>query len=200
MIRLRTLLLAGILPLIFAVGPVDARGLEYKVDPVHSSVTFKVKNKGISYVFGRFNKISGIFKANKLRNPSTIKIDAEVVTKSIDTGNNKRNNIIKGKQYLDSKKNSTISFKTKSATDIDEDNKFELTGTLNFFGTDKVIKVQCELVGMVKIDALTRRAGILATFTIKRSEFGMDYNLEEIDDEVTITVSLEGELKINPAG
>ena len=53
---------------------------------------------------------------------------------------------------------------------------------------------------MVKTDPMTRRMGVLATFTIKRSDFGMDYNLEEIDDEVTITVNLEGELRIVPAG
>lgn len=200
MIRIRSYLLLVMIPFVFAVGKADARGLEYKVDPDHSSVIFKVKNKGISYVFGRFNKISGTIKADKLRKPSTFEIDAEVVTKSIDTGNIKRNNILKGKQYLNAKNNATISFKTKSSTDIDDDNKFEITGDLNFFGTSREITVKCEFIGMVKIDSRTRRAGILATFTIKRSDFGMDYNLEEIDDEVTITVNLEGELKIQPAG
>lgn len=200
MIRIRSCLLVAMIPFVFAVGKADAGGREYKIDSDNSSVIFKVKNRNTSYVFGRFNKISGTLSANKFRKPTQFKIDVEVEVKSLDTGNNKRDNHVRGSQFLNSRKNPTISFKTISATDVDDDNKFEVTGKLNFFGTSKEITVKCELVGVVEVDRLTRRAGILATFTIKRSDFGMDYMIPEIDDEVTITVSLEGLLKVTPAG
>jgi len=193
-------ILTAILISFVAVENVQAKGLEYKIDPTHSTVIFKVKNKNTSYVFGRFNKISGVISTNSLKKPTRFEINAEVETKSLDTGNNKRDNHVKGKQFLSARKNPTISFTTKKTNNFDEDNKFELTGVLNFFGTSKEITVQCEFVGMNEIDSFTRRVGIFSTFTIKRSEFGMDYMIPEIDDEVTIIVNLEAELKIIPAG
>jgi len=197
--RLQAFLVTGVV-LSVAVGSARARGLEYKIDPVHSSVIFKVKNKGISYIFGRFNKISGVISANKLRKPTEFRIQAEVKTKSLDTGDNKRDNHLRGPQFLNARKLPAISFTTKKTSGIDEENKFELTGDLNFFGTSKEITVQCEMIGLVEIDSLTRRVGIITTFTIKRSDFGMDYMIPEVDDEVTVIVNLEAELKISPAG
>lgn len=197
--RHQTFLMCGLLSFVI-LGSSQAKGLEYIIDSTNSSVIFKVKNRGISYVMGRFNKISGVISANSLRNPNTFKVTVEVATKSLDTGDNKRDNHVRGKQFLNFKKNPTISFTTTLATRVDDKNKFELTGKLNFFGTIKEITVQCELVGMKEIDSFIRRVGIFATFTIKRSEFGMEYMIPEIDDEVTIIVNLEAELKVRPAG
>lgn len=197
--RLQTFLMCGLLSFVIA-GSVQAKGLEYVIDSTNSSVIFKIKNRGISYVMGRFNKISGIIFANRLRNPHTFEVTAEVATKSLDTGDNKRDNHVRGKQFLNFKKNPTISFTTIKATKVDDENKFELTGKLSFFGMTKEITVQCEFIGMKEIDSFIRRVGIFATFTIKRSEFGMEYMIPEIDDEVTIIVSLEAELKVRPAG
>lgn len=197
--RLQTFLTCGLLSFVI-VGSAQAKGLEYTIDSTNSSVIFKIKNRGISYVMGRFNKISGVISANSLRNPDKFEVTAEVATKSLDTGDNKRDNHVRGPQFLNGRKNPTISFTTTKTNKIDDENKFELTGKLNFFGTTKEITVQCEFVGMKEIDSFIRRVGIFATFTIKRSEFGMEYMIPEIDDEVTIIVNLEAELKITPAG
>ena len=44
----------------FAATPVRAAD-EYTVDPVHSSVSFKISHAGLSWIHGRFNAFSGTF-------------------------------------------------------------------------------------------------------------------------------------------
>jgi len=56
------------------------------------------------------------------------------------------------------------------------------------------------MIGLKKVAPLTHRLGGQITFTVKRSDFGMDYMLGEIADEVTVMVNLEGEYKIPPVG
>jgi polyisoprenoid-binding protein YceI len=37
----------------------------FAVDPAHSSVVFKIQHAGISWIFGRFNEMSGDFAIDK---------------------------------------------------------------------------------------------------------------------------------------
>ena len=63
-----------------------ARAEQYKVDPVHSSVVFRIKHLGVSYCYGRFDKISGTFTLDE-QNPAASTIDVVVESGSVDTGN-----------------------------------------------------------------------------------------------------------------
>ena len=40
---------------------VPASAAEFKVDPTHSSVVFRVKHMNASYAYGRFNALAGSF-------------------------------------------------------------------------------------------------------------------------------------------
>lgn len=170
----------------------------YEIDPAHSTVIFKVKNREVSYVYGRFNTISGTIVTDTLRKPSKIEINAEVQAKSVDTNDKKRDRDLKSADFLKVSKNPTITFKTKDAKRLDE-NRFELTGDLTLLGVTKELTVIFEMTGKKKIE-LTYRLGGEVTFTIKRTDFGMDHMIPEIADEITIIVSLEGVLLIPPSG
>ncbi len=170
----------------------------YEIDPDHSSVIFKVKNRDIVFVYGRFNKISGSIVTDTLRKPSKLDITAEVQAKSIDTNVTKRDRQLKGGEFLKVSKNRSITFKTKDSKRL-EDGRFELVGELTLLGVAKEITVIFEPTGTGKASMAFQLGGHI-TFTIKRSDFGMDAMIPDIADEVTVFVSLEGKFNIPPSG
>lgn len=170
----------------------------YEIDPDHSSVIFKVKNRDIVFVYGRFNTISGTIVTDILRKPSKLEITAEVEAKSIDTNVTKRDRHLKGGEFFNVSKYSSITFKTKDSKKL-EDDRFELVGELTMLGVTKEITVIFEPTGTGKAEMAFQLGGHI-TFTIKRSDFGMDAMIPDIADEVTVFVSLEGKYDIPPSG
>ena len=72
----------------------------YGIDPVHSTVLFKVKHAQTSWAFGRFDNVSGTFTLlpeNMERSMINITID----TTSIDTNSEKRNAHLKSDSFFD---------------------------------------------------------------------------------------------------
>lgn len=186
--------------LLLAVLPIQAKDpIKYKIDATHSSIVFKVMHKGVNYVFGRFNEFEGTLSINDRRDPSKIEVEVEVEPKEIDTANKKRDRHLRSDDFFDIREHKLISFKSTDSSEV-ETNKFELTGELTLLGVTKPITVTFDLTGMTDQGPDTKLLGGQTTFTIKRSEFGMDKMLEGIGDEVTVMVSLQAVRKIIPAG
>ena len=69
---------------------------------------------------------------------------------------------------------------------------FEVMGDLTMHGVTKPITAMVEITGQSGM--MGQRGGAEATFTVKRSEFGMTYGVEKgvIGDMVKVVVGLEG--------
>ena len=174
--------------------------IQFTIDPTNSFVIFKVKNRDISYVYGRFNKISGKIGVNEFSRPTRMEISAEVEARSLDTNDRKRDKHVEGPDFLNSGQFKTISFKTTAESKQLEDNGFELTGELTLLGVTKELTVTFEVTGNKDVEKGVRRLGGQTTFTIKRSDFGMNAVLPDVADEVTVIVNLEAEFKQGAAG
>ncbi len=163
----------------------------YKVDPVHTTAIFRIKHLGVTYFYGRFNETTGSFTLNT-ENPSDMSFDVQIKTESVDTNATGRNNHLKSPDFFNAKQFPTISFKSKSVQSSGE-NMYTVSGDLTLHGVTKPLAVQMEFVGQGDNGAPSGyRAGFDVTFTIKRSDFGMDYMQGMLGDEVTIMVGLEG--------
>jgi len=186
--------------MLLAVRPAQARDpITYDIDATHSSIVFKVMHKGVNFVYGRFNEFEGTLGINDRKDPSKIEIDIEVDPKQIDTANKKRDRHLRSDDSFDIKEHKVISFKSTACKEVEE-NKFELAGDMTLLGQTRPITVIFELTGMADQGPDTKLLGGQTTFTIKRSEFGMDNMLGGIGDDVTIIVSLQAVRKIIPAG
>ena len=126
-------------------------------------------------------------------------VSVEVESKSLDTNDKKRDKHLKSKDFFATKKNKTIKFETKKCKKL-EDGTFELMGELTLLGETLPVTVAMELVGITKGQGGGLTFGGEATFTIKRSDWGMDSMLKGIADEVTVSVSIYAIQRINPAG
>lgn len=172
----------------FGIGSAASAASNYKIDTVHSFVTFKVKHLGVANAWGRFNEPTGTMTWDA-DNPSAGKFDVVIQASKVDTANTKRDEHLRSPDFFNARQFPTITFKSTSIEKLD-DNKFEMAGDLTLHGTTKPVKVELVKVG----EADTRQGpkiGFDATFTIKRSEFGMNYMLEGLGDEVTIYVAIE---------
>ena len=71
---------------------------------------------------------------------------------------------------------------------------YELTGSFTMHGVTRQINATMSEYTTLQTDRFGFRAGFECTFTVKRSDFGMDLFVEEgtLGDEVTITAAIEG--------
>ncbi|RDB35594.1 MAG: YceI family protein [Spirobacillus cienkowskii] len=166
----------------------------YKVDPLHSKVTFEVAHLVISTVNGEFKKFEGNFKFNP-DNFSQSQLDASVETNSIDTAVQKRDDHLKSPDFFDTKKFPKMTFKSKSAKKTSSDS-FDLMGDLTIRGVTKPITFKVKYKGQIKSKDKTIQA-FKAVAEINRKDFGMSFqNIAEagpvVGDVVTISLVCEG--------
>ncbi|MDX2147376.1 MAG: YceI family protein [Planctomycetota bacterium] len=168
-------------------------GSDYTIDGGHSSVIFRIKHLKASNFYGRFNEIEGSFTFDP-KNPSAGKIEATINAASVDTIIDGRDDHLRKPDFFNAVQFPTISFKSKSIKEGSQ-GKYELAGDLTLLGQTKPITATLEFTG--ENDAGPRfgyRLGLEAVFTIKRSDFGMNYGLDTgaLGDEVQITVAVGG--------
>ena len=162
----------------------------YKLDPVHTSVVFRIKHLGVSYVFGRFNGPTGTFIFNN-SSPSNSSINMQVNAKNIDTANDKRDKHLRSPDFFSVDQYSSIAFRSTAVKKLDN-STYQVSGELTLLGKTRPINVKVNEIGAGKDPWGNYRRGFDTSFTIKRSDFGMDFMLSGLSDEVDITVSVEG--------
>ncbi len=195
------LLALALLPLLVTAQPrpnsaAAATGASFVIDGGHSSVVFKIKHLGVGDFYGRFNDISGEFVWNEA-DPTASRVNVTVTADSVDSGNEQRDNHLRSPDFFNAREHQNITFVSKNLKALGND-EFEMTGDLTLHGVTKTISAT--LVWNGAGDRGSRfgyRGGVSATFTIKRTDFGMDTYVEGgmLGDEVTLLVGLEGQRK-----
>lgn len=161
----------------------------YTIDPVHTSLLFRVKHMNVSEFYGRFADVSGTVTVDD-SDPAKSSFNVNVKTESIDSFNAKRDQHLRGPDFFSAKEFPTISFKSTSVKK-QSDSTWEVTGDLTLHGVTKSITVMMEKTGVGSGPQGGAIIGFETTFNIKRSEFGMSNMLKGIGDDVRIIVSIE---------
>lgn len=185
----------GFTPLTAPAAPAPARAAEtFTVDAVHSSVLYRIKHMNVAYHYGRFDQVSGTFLLDK-DNPSSSTIEVSVPVDSVNSGNPGRDGHLKKADFFSAGEFSTITFKSTKIASKGESGgypAFEVTGDFTLHGVTKPITVEVRHTGQGR-GQKGEVAGLETTFTIKRSDYGMNFMVGKgLADEVAITVSLEG--------
>jgi polyisoprenoid-binding protein YceI len=181
---------------LLAALPVLAHADTWQIDPMHTNVEFTVRHMMISNVKGQFTKTSGTVTVNG-SDPTSAQIDATIDATSIDTRVERRDNDLKGPNFLDVAKYPTITFKS-SKVEAAGPGKWKVTGDLTLHGVTKLVVLDVEATGTPIKDPMgNTRAGASATTKINRKDFGLSYNkaLEAggvmVGDEVAISIDVE---------
>lgn len=172
-----------------AAAPASAANT-YDVDDVHSSTLFRVHHAGAGQFWGRFNTVTGSFTLAD--DASKLAFNIEVAVDSVDTGEPKLDGHLKSPDFFNSKEFPKLTFKSTSAKK-GANGMFEVSGDLTMHGVTKPVTAMIEITGQANM-GMGARGGAEAIFTVKRSEFGMNYGVEKgmIGDSVKVVVNLEG--------
>ena len=146
---------------------------EWKIDPVHSEVSFTVRHLMVSKVRGSFTDFEGSFVITPDARQSSV--EATVVLASIDTGNAGRDDHVRSADFFDVDKYPTLNYRS---TGIRADGDgFIVDGDLSLHGVTKQVPLQVEATGFLANTPFgDTRAGFSATAEINRDDFGIDFN------------------------
>jgi polyisoprenoid-binding protein YceI len=164
----------------------------FAIDAAHSAISFRVMHKGVSWSHGRFNGFEGAFQLDEA-NPAQCSIQIEVDAASIDTNHEGRDKHLRSQDFFDTKQFPSLSFKSTGVKAGGAPGRMLVTGELEMLGQKKPVEVAVELVGQAE-GGKGAMAGLDGSFTVKRSDFGMKYGLDQgaLGDEVHVSISLEG--------
>lgn len=162
----------------------------YKLDPVHTSIIFRVKHLGTAFAYGRINVPSGSFVFDESA-PSKSAIEIQAEAKNVDTAVEKRDNHLRSPDFFNAGEHPLVSFKSKSVKKLSE-NTYEVSGDFTLLGKTRPITVEVHGTGAGKDPWGNFRRGFETSFSIKRSDFGMNFMMGGVSDEVNLTVSVEG--------
>lgn len=160
----------------------------YKVDPYHSSINFKVKHLGISFVVGKFEKFDGIIEGTDVKNA---KIDFTVDVNSVNTGVEMRDKHLRSADFFDVTRFSTMKF---ASTSIKKSGKIlKLNGNLTIKDVVRPVVFDVVMNGPVKGKNGGDIYGFTAKTTINRFDYGVAYDPERksVGKDVHITLYLE---------
>ncbi len=190
----RSVLALPLLAVLIAVSTVGAREeaapvLKFKVDPNHSSVVFRVKHYGVTWVHGRFNEFDGAGTFSP--DVHHCAIGFNVVAASVDTNQDKRDAHLRSKDFLDVEKFAAITFESTDFKRLGSSDQFEVTGKFTLHGVTKPVTAKVTFNGDMKDQRGTTRLGFDATFVVQRSLFGIAYGIPNIGDEIEVTVAVQ---------
>lgn len=179
------------LTVVFGAGATSQAKEVYEIDQVHSSVIFAVSHQGVGKSFGRFNELSGRIVTSAPFDKHGI-ITMVVKTASVDTANAKRDKHLSGPDFFNSKRFPDMRFTGHTPGDArGGDGVVKLSGDFTLLGVTKPLVVEAKLFGTGEDKKGNKKVGYEVRFTIKRSDFGMDYMLGAIGDEVEVIVAVE---------
>jgi len=186
-----SLALLGAAPLAIArpVQETAAADARWTVDPVHSMAIFRVMHLKAGAFWGKLDDVTGtITYAGGEKAPE---FDVSIKIESVHSGNADLDKHLKSPDFFNAKEFPAMTFKSTKGT-MTAPNTWEVCGDLTMHGQTHEV---CAVVTMTGSADMGRgpKAGFEATFTMKRSQWGMTYGVEQgaIGDEVRVIVALE---------
>ena len=186
-----------VLPLFAALffTPALAQAATWKIDPNHSSVRFEIRHF-FSKVQGQFNQLSGTIDYDPAK-PTESKVETRIVTTSIDTNNEKRDDHLRSADFFDVATYPELIF-TSTKVETTKDG-LKVTGDLTLHGVTKPVVLDVIVMGMGTHPNIPggQVAGFSARTKIDRKDFGIKWNKvfdsgdSLLGDEVDIALEIE---------
>ena len=148
--------------------------IQWKIDPAHSEIQFKVKHLMITTVTGYFRTfdLEVETETDDFNTAKRIEFTADI--DSIDTNNQQRDTHLKSADFFDADNHGQLRFVGKKFSANGDD--ATLQGDLTIRGTTKPLTVKVELGGTVVDPYGQHKAGFTVSGKISRKEFGLVWN------------------------
>ncbi|MFP5040590.1 YceI family protein [Parasediminibacterium sp. JCM 36343] len=167
----------------------------YKLDAMHSEITFKVKHLMISTVTGSFTKFDASMEAEAL-NFTDAKISFSADVNSISTGNEQRDGHLKSDDFFSADKYPTLSFVSTEFKKVGDTN-YKLTGDLTIKDVTSSVILDVEYGGAMTDFYGQSKVGFELSGKISRAEFGLTWSAVTeaggvvVSDDVKLLLSVQ---------
>ncbi|MCE5231966.1 MAG: YceI family protein [Mizugakiibacter sp.] len=180
----------ALLPVLLAAGAHAAPPQDYRIDPVHSQITFCVDHDGFSTACGRLRVAAGWLHFDR-DDWSRSSVVADIDLGSADMGDAEWDKAVRGKTFLDAGRAPLAHFESTSVR-RDDDAHGELRGTLSLRGIDREVAIPFR-VNRVGITAfgLHTIAGFSGNLALARRDFGMTAFGKSVGAEVQVRLEIE---------
>jgi polyisoprenoid-binding protein YceI len=165
----------------------------YVVDPIHSSIRFKVGHGGVAFFRGYFEGVEGSLDADGPE--PVLQGSTKVENISIRTPDIFRGHVL-GEEFFDAANHPDISFRSTKAQ-FGDDGKVSLEGELTIRGNTKPITASGTWVGPSETHNGPRVALELES-TVNRFDFGINWQSPQLpgggpslSDDVTMELTLQ---------
>jgi len=147
---------------------------QWNIDASHSSLQFSVRHMVITKVRGAFRSHEGTLELDESDGLELGKVDVRIDAASIDTGEPKRDEHLRGADFLDVASHPTLRFQSRSLAR--QGDRYRITGDLTIHGVTRSIVLDAEFQGRGKDPWGGQRVAFSAKTSIDREDFGLTWN------------------------
>jgi len=189
----RAIATAGFLAFFVPGNPALADPAEFKIDEEHFSIGFLVDHVGYARQLGKFLEARGEFtydEETRELHSGRVEVDAS----SVFTNHDDRDDHLRSDDFLDADQYPKVVFEA-TEYQAESDNGGVLKGDLSLLGKTRPVELDVQLnkAAEYPFGHGEYTLGISATTTLKRSEWGMTYAVDDglVGDEVEMMFELE---------
>jgi polyisoprenoid-binding protein YceI len=169
--------------------------MTYNIDPKHSAAHFQVRHMNIAFVKGAFGNISGTIDFDPAK-PEIGMVNATIDVNSLNTRDEQRDGHIKTPDIMNAAEHPTVTFQSTAVSKNGAG--YKVAGNLTLRGVTKPVTLEVSEVSDEVTDPWNlKRRGATAMGRIKRSDFGMTWNMDlpgvgvMVSDDVDVVLDLE---------
>lgn len=161
----------------------------FTVDPRHTFPAFEVNHMGLSTQRGRFNSTKGRITLDRTEKKEEMEIEIDAST--VNTGLGELEKHLRGEDFFNVEKHPKITFQS-SKVEFEEDRPRAAHGDLTMLGVTKPVTLSISSFNC-RIHPMNKKyvCGADASATIKRSDFGMNYAIPAVSDDVRLVIQVE---------
>lgn len=181
---------------LLSAAPALAQTARYEIDPDHLTVAFLVDHVGYAKTLGMFRTARGSYSFDEA-NGKLSALRIEVDTSSVFSNQRKRDDHLKGPDFLNSKEFPSMVFTADTARRTG-DRSFEIVGQLQLLGKTQPLTLQATWNKSAEspLGGFGRKPyvmGVSARGSFKRSAFGMNYAVANgwVGDDVALIIEVE---------
>lgn len=173
--------------------PAEVTAGNYDLESSHGKITWSVNHFGLSTYTGQFVNVKAELKLDPA-NPSASTLTATIPLTDVAPNDDRLKGHLQTADFFDTANHPTATFVSRSVTvHPGKANEATVVGDLTLKGVTKPVTVEVVFNAAGPVMG-AYKAGFDGEATIKRSEFGINYALPAVSDEVKLHI--EGEFVI----
>jgi polyisoprenoid-binding protein YceI len=169
-----------------------AAPMTYEIDPTHTFVILTRGNYGFSNPI-----VVAVVDAGRLtfddRDPSKSSVQVTVPISRIETFVPELNLEFQSPMFFDAQRFPTATYKSTAVRPLGA-GRYQITGNLTVHGITKPVVLTASLNKKGENPRTNSQAiGFDAVGTLRRSDFGMDFNVPDVSDEISMKITVQAD-------